>query len=157
LVTRIFADAFGLVAIAGVVLLATRVKFETPAMFERGGLTGVALLAGVIVHAIVVDPGGVCASVLRLPPLVFIGKISYSLYLWHWPVIFATAPVEPQWSFPVVTAIRVALSFGLATLSYFVVERLGRSRPSPASSGNRGARRSPRSASPAAPSGRRRG
>jgi len=139
LATRVIADALGIVALGGVVALATRVKFETPAMFERGGLTAVALLAVLVVHAVVVDPHGVCGSVLRLPPLVAIGKISYSLYLWHWPVIFVTAPVEPRWSFAVVTAIRVALSFGLATLSYFVVERVGR---------NRGAKAAPAPAPP---------
>lgn len=61
-------------------------------------------------------------SILSTRPMVFIGCISYSLYLWHWPLVaFAN-----YWSFepmPVVVRLTiVALSIGLATLSWKYVE-----------------------------------
>jgi peptidoglycan/LPS O-acetylase OafA/YrhL len=63
-------------------------------------------------------------SALSAGPLVFIGRISYSLYLWHWPVIvlWRLQTMEP------VSALRHAipillLTFAAATLSYFFVEK----------------------------------
>lgn len=62
------------------------------------------------------------ARFLRNPVCVHIGKLSYSLYLWHWPVF-----VMFRWTTGLLDAPRmlaaVALSFALAELSYRFVER----------------------------------
>jgi peptidoglycan/LPS O-acetylase OafA/YrhL len=63
------------------------------------------------------------SQLLALRPAVFIGLISYSLYLWHWPLI-------ALWSYTLErpldaseAAIVVAISFGIAILSWRFVER----------------------------------
>ena len=70
------------------------------------------------------------------PPLVFLGRISYSLYLLHLLVLFAlvrtaSPAVSVYWLLPAA----LVLSIGLAWLSYRAVElpsiRLGRHLASP--------------------------
>jgi peptidoglycan/LPS O-acetylase OafA/YrhL len=74
--------------------------------------------------------GPVCwfKAILSARPLVFVGLISYSLYLWHWP-LFAFAN---YWTLePLSVHDRVALvllSFALALLSWRYVETPFRSR-----------------------------
>lgn len=58
---------------------------------------------------------------LALKPVVFIGLISYSLYLWHWPLIAYANIMEPQheqW----VPGVLLIVAFFLSVLSYRYVE-----------------------------------
>lgn len=61
--------------------------------------------------------------VLAAKPVVAIGLISYSLYLWHWPVLALAryVAIEPLSPWQVAAALAVAL--GLAWLSWRFVER----------------------------------
>ena len=69
---------------------------------------------------------------LSRTPLVWVGIISYSLYLWHWPIfVFAHYYLVESFLSPVAATIAVTLTFALATLSWRYVERPFRDRTMP--------------------------
>ncbi|WP_247657154.1 acyltransferase family protein [Micromonospora sp. U56] len=61
-------------------------------------------------------------ALLRLPPMQFLGGISYTLYLWHWPLLAVLTARMPDPGLPAVAA-TVALSVVLAYLTSRLVER----------------------------------
>ena len=68
------------------------------------------------------------SAVLSTRPMVFVGDISYSWYLWHWPIIVFTALLFPHR--PVALVIAAVASILPALLSYRLVEQpLRRLRP----------------------------
>jgi len=60
---------------------------------------------------------------LSTAPMVGIGLISYSLYLWHWPLLSFGAYIAIRPLLPIEAAAIVALAFVAAWLSYRFVER----------------------------------
>jgi peptidoglycan/LPS O-acetylase OafA/YrhL len=68
-------------------------------------------------------------DLLEIKPLRWIGRLSYSLYLWHWPVIWIAERVTgidrelgERLSLPMM-AVVVMFSFSVAMASYYGVER----------------------------------
>lgn len=69
---------------------------------------------------------------LALPPIVGLGRISYSLYLWHWPVFLLLRQVLVTNELPVeFSAFGIALSLGLAWLTWRWIEQPARARSVP--------------------------
>jgi peptidoglycan/LPS O-acetylase OafA/YrhL len=63
------------------------------------------------------------SKILSMRWLVFIGRISYSWYLWHWPLL-AFLRVATGGPLPATArVVAVSLSFGLAVLSYYWIEQ----------------------------------
>ncbi|RWO69894.1 MAG: acyltransferase [Mesorhizobium sp.] len=61
------------------------------------------------------------AAALSLPPLQWIGTLSYSLYLWHWPVIVYAGMLAPELSVPQRLGCGV-LALALSVLTYHLIE-----------------------------------
>ncbi len=88
----------------------------------RGGLLLLALAVDAILVAVVLLPGGVLARVLSIGPLRLLGRISYGVYLFHWPVIVALTPTRTGLHGAVLDLVRVAVTLALAGASYVLVE-----------------------------------
>lgn len=69
------------------------------------------------------------AALLSARPLVFVGKISYSLYLWHWPLlVFAGFALSGAALTTAQAAAVVVASLVIATLSWALIEEPVRRR-----------------------------
>ncbi|HNY42798.1 MAG TPA: acyltransferase family protein, partial [Bryobacteraceae bacterium] len=101
---------------------------------ERSGFPGVVVLLPTIGTTLLIvaalDQGSKVARLLATPVLVEVGKMSYSVYLWHWPfIVFARFHMELRDYPRDVGAVFGGLAGTLiGCLAYFIVEQPLRSR-----------------------------
>ncbi|MEE0509639.1 MAG: acyltransferase family protein [Peptococcaceae bacterium] len=79
------ADLVGIVGIVLLLVLALRLQDQSVWTY-RGGLFLAALVSTVTVAALTV-PGGIVSRLLSLRFLTFLGKCTFSTYLWYYPVL----------------------------------------------------------------------
>ena len=114
----LLADLCGAVGLVLFVVLALRLQDQ--AMFTyRGGLFLAAVVSTVVVAALTI-PGSFLARLLSLRLLTFLGKCTFSTYLWYYPVLtmgnmtpFLAAHKWIQW----------LILFVLSVLTYLFIEQ----------------------------------
>jgi peptidoglycan/LPS O-acetylase OafA/YrhL len=117
-------------AAAGLLLIVISVVgFSEQILFP--GWWGLLPTAGTVLVISAGPTAWINRKLLSSRPFVFIGLISYSLYLWHWPLLSFAHIIEPG-PLPVGTvAGAVAMAFLLAWLTFQAVEKPLRSKSNP--------------------------
>ena len=116
------ALAVGLAGGAASVVLWTLVSYND-AFAYRGGFLLAAVATGAVLFSVVCSQRSVLARSLSVAPLRYIGRISYGMYLWHFPLfIYVDHARTGLIGFPLF-AVRIAATLVVATGSFYVVER----------------------------------
>lgn len=113
-----------LLPLAGLALLAVAAHCATGSAAEfRGGLlTLVAVAAIAVIAPVALHQSGLVARALAWAPLVWLGAISYGVYLWHWPIFLVLNGERTGWSGGALLAARCAVTVGVAAVSWWVIE-----------------------------------
>jgi peptidoglycan/LPS O-acetylase OafA/YrhL len=110
-------SALAVAGLVGVVLLTT----TAPGMAASHRNLLATLAAGALVLGVFTAPGALVSRGLSVPSVVYIGKVSYGTYLWHWPLLLVLGRVLDERPF-VVAMIALGLSVSIAAASYQLLE-----------------------------------
>ncbi|MPY93498.1 MAG: acyltransferase family protein, partial [Acidimicrobiia bacterium] len=120
---RAVLEAATVVALVGLVV-AFAVVDELADSTYQGGLLSVSVLSALLVLACAHPRARLAQLALGGRVAQAIGRRSYSLYLWHWPVfVFLRPRLDVGWSSGPTLAVRLVLVAALAELSYRFVEQ----------------------------------
>jgi peptidoglycan/LPS O-acetylase OafA/YrhL len=120
---RRLLEATGVVVLAGMAVMFWQTN-QYQAFLYRGGMVLLSALAGILI-LVTVHPGARVGRVLGWRPLRWVGARSYAIYLWHYPVIVLTTPLDASPSF-LRASLQVGASLLLAEASWRLVEEPAR-------------------------------
>ena len=114
LVRRGGSDLLGAAALAGLILAMATTHVEDRWLY-RGGWVAIGLASAAVICA--ASSGGVVARRLSAPRLVAFGRISYGVYLYHWPLFLLLDEGRTGLSGWPLVAVRIAATMAVATAS----------------------------------------
>jgi peptidoglycan/LPS O-acetylase OafA/YrhL len=123
---RRFGSAFavGGLAVLLVAFLSKRYAGAPPEVYTEG-FTLVAFATAVVVLGVIMAPQGWVARCLSNRAFVWIGRVSYGLYLWHVPINVALRPGNITFglSGAGLQVLRLLLTLAVTTASFYLIEQ----------------------------------
>jgi hypothetical protein len=113
------AAALAPLCLAAIVVLAVVTPSATGWAYE-GGLPLFALLSAGLITGL--QPHSALRSILAVRPVVWIGRVSYELYLFHWPVLLILTRQRTGLADPALSLVRIAVTVAIAALVFYGVE-----------------------------------
>ena len=118
---RFAREALAGAGLLALVWLVVRSTSHDPFLY-RGGLLLVDLASAALITGLVADTA--VSRLLGAKPLAWLGRRSYGLYLWHWPIFAVTRPeFDLSLHGAPLLAVRVILTFVASELCYRFVEQ----------------------------------
>ena len=117
------ATALGWLGLAGMVVLFVVASPFSGWMFNRGGMLLSCVLCAAYIVGCLQSERSLLVRLHEWRPIVYTGKISYGLYLYHWPIFMwlrRAFGAAPTWVLALVT---VAVTYAVASASYRYLER----------------------------------
>ncbi len=110
----------GAVSLVICVVIWARVDQQSDPLYA-GGFLAYSILSVLVILAALL-PVGPVKVLLSTPPLRWMGKISYGVYLYHWPIYLAVSEDRVPVSGLALFALRVCLTLAVATVSFRYLE-----------------------------------
>jgi len=85
------------------------------------GFIIIELLTVILIIDVLTNPKSIIRKFLEIKELVWVGSISYGLYLWHYPIFRIMFELNYGWS--IVLIIGFPVTFAVAAASYFLMEK----------------------------------
>lgn len=116
-----FLDVIGIIGMVLLLLQIHQTNQYDDALY-RGGFVYLSVITAIVI-AVLVHPDNRLETVMGCSLLSWIGKRSYSLYIWHYPVIILSSPeVNTEDTSYMRIILQLTASLGLAAISYKYIE-----------------------------------
>jgi peptidoglycan/LPS O-acetylase OafA/YrhL len=122
--TRLSSRTNGAIAAAGLAaIVASALLYTSDTHYPSWRAMVPVLGAAAVILGGLASPKSAAVRLLATPPMVWIGLVSYSWYLWHWPLLALSRTANfGERNLPLDVMLAVA-SLGLAAATFYLIER----------------------------------
>jgi peptidoglycan/LPS O-acetylase OafA/YrhL len=119
---RVASGVVGVIGAAGAISLWVATTSNSTLPYS-GGFFLIGLSIACVILAAVAAPRSIVPRVLSLAPVRYVGRISYGLYIWHWPIFIWLDHTRTGLYGYELFALRVLVTFAVSVVSFHLIER----------------------------------